>query len=144
MLDNRNIIIYNNSMDIDRIVNIVYFNLGTLALIAGLVSRFSKSKKAKRAAEVVMNSCVDVGSLIALIAEAETHSTFTAENKRDYVITRYLKEHPLNVDELSDIIATLVAFTKTVNINVAESDDKKEEGRENDTRGTDGVCRIAR
>ena len=134
-------------MDIERIIIIssVSLGVGLIALVAGIVLRFSKSSKAKAIAESVLDSCVDVAALIKLIAEAETHTDYSGDNKRDFVIARYLKEHNISVDELADVIATLVAFTKTVNITPSKTDDdEKEEAVKNDAGRTEGICRIAR
>lgn len=129
-------------MDIERIISIVWLGLGIITFIAGMILRFAKSKKARAAAQSVIDSCVDVAALIKLIAEAESHTDYTGDNKRDYVIARYLKDHNMTVDDLSDVIATLVAFTK--NVNTSAQAEKKIEECKNDARGTETICRIAR
>lgn len=140
-------------MDIKEIISIIYLCAGTIALLAGIIARFTKSKKVKEAAEYVKERCVDVSSLLQLIAEAETHADYSGENKRDFVITRYLKDHGmsednkiLGVDELSDVIQTLVAFTKSVNIKPQDGETTTTtiKEQEHDTRGASGVCRLAR
>lgn len=135
-------------MSIERIISLVTMCLGVIAFIAGIVARVTKSKKVKQAAEFVRENSVDVASLLTLIAEAETHADYNGDNKRDFVISRYLKEHAISVEELDDIITNLVSFTKTVNISAPAPDKQNntiiEEVKDNDARGAKAICRIAR
>lgn len=135
-------------MSVERIISLVTMCLGVIAFIAGIVARATKSKKVKEAAEFVRENSVDVASLLTLIAEAETHADYNGGNKRDFVISRYLKEHNISVEALDDIITNLVSFTKTVNISSPAPDKQNntiiEEVKDNDARGAKAICRIAR
>lgn len=107
-------------MDIKDILSIVYMCIGGLSIIVALITRFAKGK-VKKVAEDIQEVLPDAWQLLDLIQEAETHTNYTGDEKRDYVLSRFLRNHAeLNETSVADAIDILVDFSKRINYKEGE------------------------
>ena len=103
--------------NLEEIITIVTACLGFVATATGLLIPLVKNVKAKNKLRALNKLSTTIQSLIV---DAETHSNFTGEEKKDYVLTkanRYAIDNDIPYDEqaVSAEVEDLVALSKEVN-----------------------------
>lgn len=96
---------------------IIIFVLSLITSIVSIIVKYSKNVKVKNNLENVLNIMND---LIPLICEAEKFTSYNGEEKKEYVVSRIIRNlsnNNIKIDEekINEMIEKLVSFSKEVN-----------------------------
>ena len=113
---------------LEEIITIVSACLGFVATATGFLIPLIKNVKAKNKLTALNKLST---TLQSLMVDAETHSNFTGEEKKEYVLTkanRYAIDNDIPYDEqaVSEKVEDLVALSKEVNKRGTTSNKHKE------------------
>ena len=103
--------------DIKLYLSIIVFVLGLLTSIISIIVKYTKNSKAKKNLQNVLSIIED---LIPLIEEAEKFTSYSGEEKKEYVISRIIRNLSknnieINEEQINEMIEKLVGFSKEVN-----------------------------
>lgn len=103
--------------DIKLYLSIIVFILGLLTSIISIIVKYTKNSKAKKNLQKVLSIIED---LIPLIEEAEKFTAYSGEEKKEYVISRIIRNLSnnnieINEEQIKEMIEKLVGFSKEVN-----------------------------
>ncbi len=103
--------------DIKLYLSIIVFVLGLLTSIISIIVKYTKNSKAKKNLQNVLSIIED---LIPLIEEAEKFTAYSGEEKKEYVISRIIRNLSnnnieINEEQINQMIEKLVGFSKEVN-----------------------------
>ena len=109
--------------DLKLYISIVIFILGLITSIISIIIKYTKNIKVKNNLKNILGV---IEELIPLIEEAETFSSYSGEEKKEYVISRIyrkLNKEDIKIDEekINEMIEKLVSFSKEVNYKESET-----------------------
>lgn len=109
--------------DLKLYISIVIFVLGLITSIISIIIKYTKNIKVKNNLKNILGV---IEELIPLIEEAETFSSYSGEEKKEYVISRIyrkLSKEDIKIDEvkIDEMIEKLVSFSKEVNYKESET-----------------------
>ena len=109
--------------DLKLYISIVIFILGLITSIISIIIKYTKNIKVKNNLKNILGV---IEELIPLIEEAETFSSYSGKEKKEYVISRIyrkLNKEDIKIDEekIDEMIEKLVSFSKEVNYKESET-----------------------
>ena len=109
--------------DLKLYISIVIFILGLITSIISIIIKYTKNIKVKNNLKNILGV---IEELIPLIEEAETFSSYSGEEKKEYVISRIyrkLNKEDIKIDEekINEMIEKLGSFSKEVNYKESET-----------------------
>lgn len=109
--------------DLKLYISIIIFILGLITSIISIIIKYTKNIKIKNNLKNILGV---IEELIPLIEEAETFSSYSGEEKKEYVISRIyrkLNKEDIKIDEvkINEMIEKLVSFSKEVNYKESET-----------------------
>lgn len=103
--------------DIKLYISIIVFVLGLITSIISIIIKYTKNSKTKKSLQNVLYIIED---LIPLIEEAERFTAYSGQEKKEYVISRIIRNLSknnieINEEQINEMIEKLVGFSKEVN-----------------------------